>query len=95
MQGRLETPLTKVRPPFLAALPAPLPTLDAPFPRCLVERACCYFSCRCHALTRGFVIWQVKFYWVCRDEAEFDSFKELLVGIVKNAALASIFELNT
>jgi predicted ferric reductase len=38
---------------------------------------------------------QVQFYWVCRDDKEFESFKELLVGIVDDRALAEVFSLNT
>jgi NADPH oxidase len=38
---------------------------------------------------------KVAFYWICRDDKEFESFRDLLVGIVTNQALAGIFELNT
>ena len=39
--------------------------------------------------------WQVAFYWVCRDDAEFESFRDLLIGIVDDRRLAAVFELNT
>ena len=35
------------------------------------------------------------FYWVCRDEKEFESFRDLLVGIVDDRALSQIFSINT
>ena len=38
---------------------------------------------------------KVQFYWVCRDEAEFDSFKDLLTEIVNDSNLARVFSLNT
>ena len=38
---------------------------------------------------------KVAFYWVCRDEAEFESFKDLLSGIVDDSHLAKIFSINT
>ena len=38
---------------------------------------------------------KVAFYWVCRDDKEFETFRDLLVGIVDDQALAKIFELNT
>jgi len=38
---------------------------------------------------------KVAFYWVCRDDKEFETFRDLLVGIVDDSSLASIFELNT
>jgi len=38
---------------------------------------------------------KVAFYWVCRDDREFETFRDLLVGIVDDRALANIFELNT
>ena len=38
---------------------------------------------------------QVAFYWVCRDETEFESFRGLLVDIVNDSALRKIFSINT
>jgi len=38
---------------------------------------------------------KVSFYWVCRDEQEFESFRDLLVGIVDDRALANVFSINT
>lgn len=38
---------------------------------------------------------KVAFYWVCRDEREFMSFKDIMVGIVEDKAISDIFELNT
>jgi len=38
---------------------------------------------------------KVAFYWVCRDDKEFETFRDLLVGIVDDRSLAGIFELNT
>jgi NADPH oxidase len=38
---------------------------------------------------------KVAFYWVCRDEREFNSFKDIMVGIVEDKAISDIFELNT
>merc|ERR1719230_441670 len=38
---------------------------------------------------------KVQFYWVCRDEQEFESFRDLLVGIVDDRTLAGVFSLNT
>ena len=38
---------------------------------------------------------QVAFYWVCRDETEFESFRGLLVDIVNDHALRQIFSINT
>ena len=35
------------------------------------------------------------FFWICRDEREFQSFKDVLVDILAGTALANIFELNT
>ncbi|EOD16966.1 hypothetical protein EMIHUDRAFT_459074 [Emiliania huxleyi CCMP1516] len=35
------------------------------------------------------------FFWICRDEREFQSFKDVLVDILADTALANIFELNT
>ena len=38
---------------------------------------------------------KVAFYWTCRNEDEFNSFKEIMVGICEDAYLGQIFELNT
>jgi len=38
---------------------------------------------------------KVAFFWVCRDEKEFETFRTLLEGIVDDRSLANIFELNT
>ena len=38
---------------------------------------------------------QVVFYWICRDDREFLSFKDVLVDILEDTSLAGIFELNT
>jgi len=38
---------------------------------------------------------KVAFYWVCRDDKEFETFRDLLVGIVDDRAIKGIFELNT
>ena len=38
---------------------------------------------------------RVEFYWICRDEAEFESFRDILVGIVGDWKLAQIFSINT
>jgi len=38
---------------------------------------------------------KVQFYWVCRDEKEFEMFKELLVGVVDDHILAEVFSLYT
>mmetsp|Transcript_23115 Transcript_23115/g.63365 ORF Transcript_23115/g.63365 Transcript_23115/m.63365 type:complete len:1215 (+) Transcript_23115:341-3985(+) len=38
---------------------------------------------------------KVAFYWVCRDEREFMSFKDIMIGIVEDKAISDIFELNT
>merc|ERR1711975_211317 len=38
---------------------------------------------------------KVAFYWVCRDDKEFETFRDLLVGIVDDRTLSGIFELNT
>ena len=35
------------------------------------------------------------FFWICRDEREFQSFKDVLSDILADTALANIFELNT
>lgn len=38
---------------------------------------------------------KVAFYWVCRDEREFMSFKDIMANIVEDKAISNIFELNT
>jgi len=38
---------------------------------------------------------KVQFYWVCRDEQEFEMFKELLIGVVDDHVLAQVFSLFT
>ncbi|EOD09697.1 hypothetical protein EMIHUDRAFT_471024 [Emiliania huxleyi CCMP1516] len=38
---------------------------------------------------------KVVFYWICRDDREFLSFKDVLVDILEDTSLAGIFELNT
>ena len=38
---------------------------------------------------------KVQFFWVCRDSAEFETFKGLLATIVEDRTLASVFSLNT
>eukprot|EP00967_Tisochrysis_lutea_P104930 scaffold159592_cov32-Tisochrysis_lutea.AAC.4 len=38
---------------------------------------------------------KVAFFWTCRNEDEFNSFKDIMVGICEDPYLGSIFELNT
>jgi NADPH oxidase len=38
---------------------------------------------------------KVAFYWTCRNESEFNSFKDIMVGIVNDPYLGQIFELTT
>ena len=43
----------------------------------------------------GPTIQKVFFYWICKDMAEFDSFKDLMLEVIDNSDLKETLEINT